>query len=63
MFMSFLINQAQSVVVNGVKFVKTEVKSGVPQGSVPRLLLFIVLVGDMDQNTASPFVSSVADNT
>jgi hypothetical protein len=60
---SFLTNRTQTVIVNGVKSHPTEVKSGVPQGSVLGPLLFLVLIGDIDQDVTSAFVSSFADDT
>ena len=36
---------------------------GVPQGSVLGPLLFLVLIGNIDQNVATSFLSSFADDT
>ena len=41
----------------------SEVKSGVPQGSVLGPLLFLILLGDIDKSVSSAFVSSFADDT
>ena len=60
---AFLTNRQQSVVLEGQKSSPTEVKSGVPQGSVLGPLLFLVLIGDIDQGVASAYVSSFADDT
>ena len=60
---SFLINRQQAVIVNGVTGNHTQVKSGVPQGSVLGPLLFLVLISDIDQGSASAFISSFADDT
>lgn len=60
---SFLTDRYQSVIVNGKFSHPCEVRSGVPQGSVLGPLLFLILIGDIDQNVASSFVSSFADDT
>ena len=60
---SFLTNRTQSVAVNGCKSKPSEVKSGVPQGSVLGPLLFLILIGDIDKDISSLFVSSFADDT
>jgi len=49
--------------VNGAKSTSSDVKSGVPQGSVLGPLLFLVLLGDIDQNVAHSFVRSFADDS
>ena len=58
----FLTNHKQTVLVDGRKSAP-HVKSGVPQGSVLGPLLFLILIGDIDQNIAFSFVSSFADDT
>ena len=60
---AFLTDRKQSVVVEGRKGHPKTVKSGVPQGSVLGPLLFLVLIGDIDQGVASAYVSSFADDT
>ena len=60
---SFLTDRTQTVLVNGARSRSCHVKSGVPQGSVIGPLLFLVLIGDIDANVATSFVSSFADDT
>ena len=60
---SFLTNRHQQVVVNGEKLDPAPVISGVPQGSVIGPLLFLILIGDIDQEVAHSFISSFADDT
>ena len=60
---SFLTGRTQSVIVNGMTSSHSEVKSGVPQGSVLGPLLFLILLGDIDKSVSSAFVSSFADDT
>ena len=60
---AFLTNRTQSVKVDGRRSKPADVKSGVPQGSVLGPLLFLVLIGDIDQDVKSAFVSSFADDT
>ena len=60
---SFLTGRSQTVIVNGTESSASEVKSGVPQGSVLGPLLFLILLGDIDKSVASAFVSSFADDT
>ena len=59
----FLLGRMQSVLVNGHKSSQIPVKSGVPQGSVLGPLLFLILIGDIDKEVSSSFVSSFADDT
>ena len=60
---SFLTDRKQSVILEGRKSEAADVLSGVPQGSVLGPLLFLVLIGDIDQEIASAYVSSFADDT
>ena len=60
---SFLSSRSQMVLVNGVLSEPAPVTSGVPQGSVIGPLLFLILIGDIDQNVAQSFLSSFADDT
>ena len=59
----FLTTRHQCVVVEGHKSNPTPMISGVPQGSVIGPLLFLILLGDIDEYAASSFVSSFADDT
>ena len=60
---TFLTNRTQAVIVDGRRSMPKPVISGVPQGSVLGPLLFLVLIGDIDQNVATAFLSSFADDT
>ena len=60
---SFLSSRTQMVLVNGVPSDPAPVLSGVPQGSVIGPLLFLVMIGDIDENVAHSFILSFADDT
>ena len=51
------------MLANSCRSKHAEVKSGVPQGSVLGPLLFLILIGDIDQDVAHGFISSFADDT
>ena len=59
----FLTTWHQCVVVEGHKSDPFSMISGVPQGSVIGPLLFLILLGDIDEHVATSFVSSFADDT
>ena len=60
---SFLTNRQQVVHVRGSKSEMEPVVSGVPQGSVLGPLLFLVLLGDIDETVSTSYLSSFADDT
>ena len=60
---TFLTGRTQRVLVNSSRSNPSEVKSGVPQGSVLGPLIFLVLIGDIDHDIACVFLSSFADDT
>ena len=60
---SFISDRTQTVLVNGSRSEPADVKSGVPQGSVLGPLIFLILIGDIDQSIAHSFLSSFADDT
>ena len=60
---SFLAERSQSVSVNGTHSYKSEVKSGVPQGTVLGPILFLIYINDIDQCIKHSFISCFADDT
>ena len=60
---SFLFDRDQVVVLDGVHSDLAKVISGVPQGSVLGLLLFILFINDLEQVVTSSRVSFFADDT
>jgi hypothetical protein len=59
---NFHSDRTQSIVANGVSSTLSQVISSVPQGTVLGPILFLVLIGDINNNTCS-HVSSFADDT
>ena len=53
----------QKVEVNGCFSRESEVRSGVPQGSVLGPLLFLVFIADIDKDVSSSKIASFADDT
>lgn len=51
------------MVVNREKSQPASVLSGVPQVSVIGPILFLILIGDIDQDVSHAFLSSFADDT
>ena len=60
---SFITGRTQTINVSGKRSSPSPVLSGVPQGSVLGPLLFLCLIGDIDKELASAFLSSFADDT
>lgn len=60
---AFLTNRSQLVSVNGVLSDPQPVISGVPQGSVLGPLIFLVLIGDIDEDVLYSVIKSFADDT
>ena len=60
---SFLNGRYQRVLVNGCPSKPTEVKSGVPQGSVLGPVLFLIMIYDIDHQITASSVRSFADDT
>lgn len=60
---SFLTNRYQTVLVDGTPSNPTPVISGVPQGSVLGPLIFLILMGDIDEKVQHSSTRSFADDT
>ena len=60
---SFLTGRDQTVLVSGRRSAPQPVISGVPQGSVLGPLIFLILLGNIDEKIAHSFLSSFADDT
>ena len=60
---NFLLNRQQCVAVNGTTSSEAQVRSGVPQGSVLRPLLFLIHISDINYEIVDSTVSCFADYT
>ena len=59
----YLSNRRQTVVIQGTTSKDSEVRSGVPQGTVLGPILFLVYINDLEQCIKNCTVSSFADDT
>ena len=59
----FLTLRKQKVEVNGCFSRESEVRSGIPQGSVLGPLLFPIFIADIDKDVSSSKIASFADDT
>ena len=60
---AFLTNRTQKVIVNATHSNPSPVISGVPQGSVLGPLIFLILIGDINDDTLHSTIRSFADDT
>ena len=60
---SFLINHQKTVLVDGIPSILLPVVSGVPQESVLGLLIFLILIGKIDDEVEHSSAKSFADDT
>ena len=61
--LSQLLQLFLDLLMTGAKSNPQPVISGVPQGSVLGPLLFLILIGDIDKDVTTSFLSSFADDT
>ena len=60
---NFLINRKQKVVVNKQSSEWSEVKSGVPQGTILAALFFLIYIADIGDNVIHSTIASYADDS
>ena len=60
---NFLTARTQEILANGAKSAASNVKSGVPQGTVLGPMLFIIMINDLSDSAEDSLVSMFADDT
>ena len=60
---NFLTERTQIVLANGAQSSEARVTSGIPQGTVLRPLLFLMMINDLPQSVTDSSVSIFADDT
>ena len=60
---NFLLNRTQYVTINGEQSSKSQVISGVPQGTILGPVLFLIYIADIGNNLSSSNMSSYADDS
>ena len=63
LFISYLLNRKQCVIIDGVKSNLAEIRAGVPQGSRLGPLLFIIFINDIVNDIESEILLFADDTT